>query len=193
MSSLGQHNEKVLSPSVFAHIVLRTTAENLRPMAQFYKTFLGAHVSYENDYASFLAYDHEHHRIALIAIPHTDSKATSTCGLEHFAFTYNTLKELALSYQQRKALGMEPHWCVNHGPTTSMYYKDPDGNKVEIQVDNLSNDEATAFMMSKEFDENPVGVDFDPEELVLRVESGEDEASIKKRPNIGPRSLPHNL
>jgi len=26
---------------------------------------------------------------------------------------------------------------VNHRPTTSMYYRDPDGNRVELQIDNF--------------------------------------------------------
>ena len=44
-------------------------------------------------------------------------------------------------------------------------------------------------MMGPEMTENPFGVDFDPEDLVKRLNSGESEADIKKRPNIGPRGL----
>jgi len=79
---------------------------------------------------------------------------------------------------------------VNHGPTTSIYYKDPDGNKIETQVDNFPTvQEAGAFMVTPQFMENPVGVDFDPEELVARLRSGEDWTSIMKRPEIGPRNI----
>lgn len=83
---------------------------------------------------------------------------------------------------------------MNHGPTTSIYYQDPDGNNIETQVDNLPVDEATALMGSEEFAQNPIGVDFDPEELIEKLKRGEDETKIKKRPNIGPRgldSIPH--
>lgn len=39
----------------------------------------------------------------------------------------------------------------NHGPTTSLYYRDPDGNQIETQVDNFETaEEATAFMNSPE-------------------------------------------
>jgi len=69
-----------------------------------------------------------------------------------------------------------------------MYYQDPDGNGIEFQVDNFdSASEAVAFMESDAFAENPVGVDFDPDEFVRRVRGGEDERLIKARPNIGPR------
>jgi hypothetical protein len=47
--------------------------------------------------------------------------------------------------------------------------------------------EASEFFASKEFEGNPIGVDFDPEELIERLRSGEDETSIKKRKNIGVR------
>jgi hypothetical protein len=44
-------------------------------------------------------------------------------------------------------------------------------------------------MTSPEFRENPIGVDFDAEEMIKRIESGESFESMKKRPNIGPRGL----
>lgn len=70
-----------------------------------------------------------------------------------------------------------------------MYYKDPDGNKIEVQVDNFDTvEETTDFFRTKEFAENPIGVDFDPEDLVQRLRSGEDPKMIMKRPNIGPRT-----
>ena len=193
MVSSGPNNTPLLSPSAFVHVVLRTTTKNFSAMNQFYKTFLGAHASYETDQLSFLTYDEEHHRIAIMGLPQTDAKAPNTCGLEHMAFSFNSLGDLALSYQQKKANGIAPFWCVNHGPATSMYYKDPDGNKIETQVDNLTTEEATSFMMSQAFAENPIGVDFDPEDFVKRVESGEDEASIKKRPDTGPRGTPNHI
>jgi hypothetical protein len=48
-------------------------------------------------------------------------------------------------------------------------------------------------MLSQEFAENPFGVDFDPEEFAHRVESGEDEASMKERAKIGPRAPPEHI
>lgn len=54
----------------------------------------------------------------------------------------------------------------------------------------MSMDEANDFMMTPEFAENPIGVDFVPEDLIKRLESGESDESIKKRPKIGPRGIP---
>ena len=70
----------------------------------------------------------------------------------------------------------------------SIYYADPDGNEAETQVDNFdTNEEATAFMKSPEVTENLIGVDLDPDDLVERLEVGEPDASLKKRPKVGRR------
>jgi hypothetical protein len=72
----------------------------------------------------------------------------------------------------------------------SIYYEDPDGNQVETQVDCFENaGDANAFMTSKEFGENPIGVDFIPEEIIARLEKGEDAKKIMRREGTGKRDL----
>ncbi|KAF2162264.1 hypothetical protein M409DRAFT_69186 [Zasmidium cellare ATCC 36951] len=178
--------QKVLSPSKLAHIVLRTN--KFEQMRNYYCNFLGGHVVHGNDYLAFITYDDEHHRIALLSNPQLQDNPGTTSGLEHIAFTFDNLQDLCTAYKQRKALGITPGWCVNHGPTTSMYYRDPDGNMIETQVDNYDTaEEATASMLTEAFAKNSLGMDYDPEELCRRVESGEDEASIKKQGDVVPR------
>lgn len=183
--------DQVMKPSHLAHVVLRTN--NFHGQRDFYLAFLGAHVVFENDMLCFMTYDDEHHRIAIVNIEGTAQKNQQTCGLEHIAFTFDTLSDLMLAYRQRLQHTIKPFWCVNHGPTTSMYYKDADGNVLETQVDNLSADEATEFMYSPDFRENPIGVDFDPEELIEKIRKGIPDAELKKRPVIGHRDLPVNM
>ena len=185
----GEQKTKVRSPISLAHVVFRTA--NFDGMINFWQTFLGAEITHKGDSIAFLRYDFEHHRIAIIAIPDLGTKVPKTVGLDHVSFSYETLSDLAETYIQRKSLGIEPTWCVNHGPTTSMYYRDPDGNTIEIQVDNYdSPEEANEFMTSKFFAENPIGTDFDPEDFVNRLRAGEDENKIKTRVEMGPRGLP---
>lgn len=182
----------VKSPSKLAHIVLRTN--NFKSMVDFYRIFLGAQVIYEDEILAFLSYDDEHHRIAIVAVPGTQAKHATSCGLEHIAFTFDSLSDLLLAYRQRKQKDILPLWPVNHGPTTSIYYKDPDGNQIETQVDNFKSvAEATKFMKSKEFAENPIGVDFDPEDMIRRLSQGEAEGTLLKRADIGPRGLPDHM
>ena len=69
-----------------------------------------------------------------------------------------------------------------------MYYRDPDGNQLETQVDNFDEPEdATAMMAGPYFNENPLGADFDPEDLCAAVERGDDESKLKVRKEVGPR------
>jgi catechol-2,3-dioxygenase len=136
-----------------------------------------------------LSYDSEHHRIGIINME-ISPRNPQTCGLEHIAFSYSSLTDLAMSYLQRKENGIEPFWCINHGPTTSVYYHDPDGNTLELQVENFDTlEEAAEYMKSEAYLMNPLGVDFDMMELIERIKSGESEEALKKRPASGPRNL----
>ena len=80
---------------------------------------------------------------------------------------------------------------MNHGPTTSIYYRDPDDNKIETQVNNFDTiKDADDFMKGRLFSENPIDTDFDPNDLVKRLKAGESDTILKERFKIGPRSMP---
>lgn len=143
---------------------------------------------FENEFLAFLRYDEEHHRVAILHDANATRATSSIAGLHHVAFTFETLRGLLEAWKLRKELGITPTWSVNHGPTTSIYYKDPDGNAIETQVDNFATvEEANEFMVSKFFQENPIGTDVNPEELLRRLEAGADETTLKKRVEIGIR------
>ncbi|KAF2242266.1 Glyoxalase/Bleomycin resistance protein/Dihydroxybiphenyl dioxygenase [Trematosphaeria pertusa] len=179
LSSLPS-NPKVISPTTLAHVVLQTP--QLEKMRHFYTTFLGGHVVHSAPFLVFITYDEEHHRIALLSQPHITAKAPSTAGLHHIAFTFPNLSALLTAYMQRKKHGIEPAWCVNHGPTSSIYYKDPDGNSIETQVDNFERvEDATEYMKGPAFEKNPIGVAFVPEEWIERLRNGESEEALMQR------------
>lgn len=178
----------IVSPSRLAHIVLRTS--QMPKMLEWYKLLLNAETAFANDEISFISYDEEHHRIAFVNIPGLANEVPGTTGLHHFAFTYDTLSDLFGNYQRLRDAGVSPKWCVNHGPTTSMYYVDPDGNQIECQVDNYDTvEEAGEFFYTDAFATNTIGVDYDPEDLIRRLAEGESEVSIKRRPASGPRGV----
>lgn len=178
----------VVSPQRLAHVVLRSS--QLQVLVDWYTTVLGATVAFSDGNLAFLAYDDEHHRIAVLNIPGLQRQPDGMTGVHHMAFTYASLADLVTTYERLAPLGIHPVTCINHGPTTSMYYADPDGNQVELQVDNYDSvEEAGKFFYSPAFAMNPIGVDFEPQELARRFHSGEDEASIKKRPDSGVRGL----
>jgi hypothetical protein len=77
-----------------------------------------------------------------------------------------------------KAKGVSPYWTINHGMTLSAYYRDPDGNQVETQVDSLTMEQADYFMNGPLFAANPIGIDVDFEVLNARRKAGESAESL---------------
>ena len=158
------------SPIKFAHVVLKT--RQYPELVTWWCDFLGATVRHGNDFISFLSYDDEHHRMAIAAIPGLEDPNPKSVGVEHFAFTYATLDDLFDQYERMKAKGVSPYWTINHGMTLSAYYRDPDGNQVETQVDSMSVAESDAFMAGPLFAANPIGINVDFDALIARHRSG---------------------
>src|SRR3954465_13942163 len=167
-------------PQKLSHLVLQTNRRD--QMRDWYCTVLGAEILHENRFICFISYDDEHHRVAFIDPGPLAEKAPSEgktaraggeVGLHHVAFTFDPV-DLADHYDGLKAKGIKPHRCVNHGMTTSMYYYDPDHNQVELLFDNFyTAREGREYMQSRsESDKNPVGIDFDPDEMVARIRKG---------------------
>ncbi len=160
-----------IRPSKFAHVVLRTN--RFRETVDWYRTVLHAWPVFENDFLAFVTYDDEHHRLAFVNTPDAPDPAPGTAGIDHFAYTYETLGDLVQTYGRLKEEGIVPVWTINHGPTTSLYYQDPNGHRVELQIDNFATaEELAAWFRTPAFGENPIGVEFDPDVLVARYREG---------------------
>lgn len=178
----------IVSPSKLAHFVLRTSRYS--EILDWYKTVLNAKPAFESEALAFLSYDDEHHRVAILNIPTLQEAPAGIAGVHHVAFTYDSLSVLLENYERLKSLGIAPSYVINHGPTTSLYYEDPDHNQVEFQVENFGSvEESGKFFFSKAFAENPIGVEFDPDDLLRRLRAGEPEEDLKRRPDIGKQSL----
>jgi len=61
---------------------------------------------------------------------------------------------------------------------------------MEFQVDCGSKSEAMDYMASEAFAANPLGVEFDPDALLARMESGEGDASLIVMPEGPPATIP---
>lgn len=172
-------------PSRFVHVVYRTA--RFEEMIAWYQAVFDCRVQYRNPALAFLTYDDEHHRVALINLsvvapdaPQSDSRGP--VGVDHVAYSYASVDELIENYAQLKEKGILPYWCIHHGVTMSMYYADPDGNQMELQVDAFASaDEANDFMNGPGFATNPIGVEYDPEEILTALRSGTPGSAFLKR------------
>ena len=170
----------IITPSKLAHYVIR--AKRFPEMLAWYRQVFNLRTSFEAPVIAFLTYDEEHHRIAFLNTSHLPAPERLETGIDHVAFTYASLPDLLLTYERLKGLGITPFWCINHGPTTSMYFKDPDGNQIEMQVDNYPTmAEAVGYFSSPAFAANPIGVDYDPDALLEKLKAGESITELLKQ------------
>lgn len=177
-------------PSKFAHVVYST--RRFEEMIDWYQRVFEAKVVYQNPILAFLTYDDEHHRLGIVNLAGLKAPDAKTSGLAHVAYTFGDIGALLSTYRRVKALGIEPARCIHHGPTVSIYYRDPDGNGVELQVDRYPTKEATAaYFQTEAFRKNPIGVAFDPEALVKAYEEGAPESELLDMPE-GPPAAPQS-
>ncbi len=121
-----------VAPTKFAHVVYLTSS--YEAMLDWYQRVFEAEPVFRSPDISFLTYDDEHHRIALIRAPGLAAQTPGVAGVHHVAYTFANLEALLATYERLKAHGILPFWPINHGPTISLYYRDPDGNRMEFQV-----------------------------------------------------------
>ncbi len=171
------------APVKLSHYVLQTN--QIPAMRDWYCALLQAQVVHENEMICFLSFDEEHHRIAFLNPGPLNRQAKQQSGLHHAAFTFANLTELMATWERVKARGVRPNRCINHGPTTSMYFTDPDGNGVELQVDNFAAlADCKAYMQGPDFARNPIGIEFDPEDHARRLREGVAERELLDRSKL---------
>jgi catechol 2,3-dioxygenase len=153
----------IIRPSLH-HVTIKTT--RLDEMVEWYSVVLGARVNFRDAMNAWTTNDAANHRIAFLSSPglSDDVEKGRHNGMHHCAFEYATFADLMSSYARMRGLGIEPAFCLEHGLTISLYYRDPEGNFVELQSDNFGDwDKSSEWMRtSPEFAANPIGVFFDP-------------------------------
>ncbi len=105
-------------------------------------------------------------------------------GMDHFQMQFASIDHLFDRYEALAAHGIVPTRSANHGPSTSFYYRDPDGNRVELSVKNYATEaETLIFMQSEAFRRNPAGIDVDPAEYIGRYRNGVSLEELRRIPS----------
>jgi catechol-2,3-dioxygenase len=164
-----------------AHVVYRT--HQIEAMLEWYGQVFGTRIVYRNPALAFLTFDDDHHRLAFadlsVIAPDGDDAAQAPVGVDHVAYEVGSLIALLETWEDLKAKGIAPYWCVNHGMSASLYYADPDGNQMEFSVDCFaSKSECRDYFASDTIGQNPVGTEYDPAEWLARLRDGEREADL---------------
>jgi catechol 2,3-dioxygenase len=164
------------------HVTIKTS--RLAEMVAWYGTVIGARVQFRDANNAWTTNDAANHRVAFLSTPKMtdDPDKTRHNGVHHFAFEYESFADLVASYERLRGERILPAFCLEHGLTTSIYYKDPEGNYVELQSDNFGDWTLSSEWMrtSPEFAANPIGYFFDPEKVAQAFRSGWDFKTLQK-------------
>ena len=164
------------------HVNIKTS--RLDEMIKWYGLVVGTQVQFRYETGAWTTNDGANHRIAFLAVPglSDDADKVRHNGMHHCAFEYGSFAELMSTYDRLRQSGVEPVFSLDHGMTMSLYYKDPDGNFVELQSDNFSDWKLSGEYMreSPQFAANPIGVFFDPARVYETFKSGTDFETLEK-------------
>ena len=182
---------------VLHHVNLKTI--HMQEMIDWYATVVGLTTVFQFPGGAWLTNDAANHRLALLVsskISDDEGKLVHT-GIHHLAFEYAAIDDLLNAYTRLKGQGIKPHGCLDHGMTLSFYYLDPDGNSVELQIDNFGDWVQSQEWMrtSPQFAANPIGMPVDPEQIIAAHKTGAALAEIHRRAYAGefPPSEPLDL
>ena len=118
-------------PKRVGHLVLNV--KNLDQSTKFYTDILGFEIALQRPTGTFLTCGKIHHDLALFQAPEGALPVTQgQLGLNHFAVQVEDINDLKEVYDQLKDAGAAMDSNKDHGMTSSIYFFDPDGNKIEF-------------------------------------------------------------
>ncbi|KRE24362.1 hypothetical protein ASE66_03770 [Bosea sp. Root483D1] len=185
---------EIIKP-VFHHVTFKTS--RLDEMVAWYGTVVGARPNFQDANNAWTTNDEANHRVAFLSAPGLgdDPDKRSHNGMHHSAFEYESFADLMSSYARLRDEGIQPAFSLDHGMTISIYYKDPEGNFVELQSDTYGDWKQSSEWMrsSPDFAENPIGTFFDPERVYQDHKAGQSFDALHvamRRGDYQPPSTP---
>ncbi|MCX7200004.1 MAG: VOC family protein [Proteobacteria bacterium] len=183
-----QFSEVVLKTSSFAR--MKDWYENLLQVKAFFVRDNAKQASWTGAWGiAFIRLYHQHpytQVLGLFEVPAVSGKADGLKGepgLHHMQLRHQGLDHLFSRFEALRVQGIVPERAWNHGPGTSFYYRDPDGNMVELSAVNYADEEAyLAYYRSESYRRNVSGIEIDPGEYVARYRSGVTQQELVSMP-----------
>ena len=111
---------------------------NVERSHKWYTEVLGLHTyHYRPGQAAFLSADLDHsHEVALMQVgDDAPLQQKGQVGLNHMAWMMASLDDLKAAYWRLKEKGVKIDRVVDHGLSLGIYFRDPDGNGVEVSYE----------------------------------------------------------
>ena len=117
------------------HVVLKV--RDAQKSKEFYTRALGLKLAHEDrDRGTvFLSCGTQHHDLALFQLATGEEPGATQPGLHHMAWQLGSFEELQAAYRELRELGIPVESTIEHNVTRSVYFHDPDGNRVELYCD----------------------------------------------------------
>jgi len=134
---------------------------------------------------AFASNDHVNHRLSFFETTNLppDRDKDRHARVQHIAFEYDTLDDLLGTYVRLKNLGIPLLWAADQFIQTALYYEDPDGNIIELNVNNFTND----WTVTEQLKNLPsrMHVNIDPEKMIVARKAGASAWDIHERALAG--------
>jgi catechol 2,3-dioxygenase len=123
-------------PKYLGHVNI--FVRNAERSHKWYEEVLGLHTyDFRPGWAAFMSADQEQsHEVALIEVGDAaPAPQKRQVGLNHMAWMMESLDDLKDAYHRLKETGVPIERITDHGISLGIYFRDPDGNGIEVSYE----------------------------------------------------------